>query len=236
MASSLDYWVITGASRGIGLELAKLALQSGHQVAALVRDPQGSPDLAALMQKHGDQLKVIKTDVQAPSDLQAAAARLHEQGWNRVDVLINNAGTYVDGEHGLETLTPELLQQSFAVNSIAPLCATQAFLKLLAESPAARVANVSSLMGSIADNEGGGSYAYRMSKAALNMLTKTLSRDYAKIISISLHPGWVKTRMGGGNAPTEVAESGAGLMKVIMGATAKVSGHFFDFEGEELPW
>ena len=91
-------------------------------------------------------------------------------------------------------------------------------------------------MGSIADNEGGGSYAYRMSKTALNMFAKSFSRDYPSITTLVIHPGWVKTDMGGENAPTTATESAAGILKVIQDATPAKSGHFYDFEGDELPW
>jgi NAD(P)-dependent dehydrogenase (short-subunit alcohol dehydrogenase family) len=91
-------------------------------------------------------------------------------------------------------------------------------------------------MGSIAENSGGGCYSYRMSKTALNMFCRSFSIDYPKIISIALHPGWVKTDMGGSNAITTIEESAIGLAKIMLDAKRKSSGGFFDFEENELPW
>jgi NAD(P)-dependent dehydrogenase (short-subunit alcohol dehydrogenase family) len=113
---------------------------------------------------------------------------------------------------------------------------TKAFYPLLNKSEHPVIANITSLMGSIEDNSSGGNYAYRMSKAALNMFTKTLSVEFKKAVVLSLHPGWVKTDMGGSGATTETSESAAGLLKVIRESSPKSSGHFFNFKGQPLHW
>ena len=113
---------------------------------------------------------------------------------------------------------------------------TQALLPCLERAAAPKVVNISSLMGSIEDNSSGGTYAYRMSKAALNMFTKTFAVDFPKIATLTMHPGWVKTDMGGANAPTEKTESVKGLLKVILASSLKNTGQFIDYEGDKLPW
>lgn len=112
----------------------------------------------------------------------------------------------------------------------------KAFLPLLKKSAHPIIANMTSQMGSIGDNGSGGSYAYRISKAALNMFTKTLAHELPSATVLSLHPGWVKTDMGGSGAPTETRDSAAGLLKVIKSASTKQSGHFLNFRGQEIEW
>ena len=113
---------------------------------------------------------------------------------------------------------------------------TKAFLPLLAKSSRPIVANITSLMGSISDNGSGGSYAYRISKAALNMFSKNLSLELRNGIVLSLHPGWVKTDMGGASAPTEKRDSAAGLIRVIRESNPEQTGGFYNFRGETLSW
>lgn len=220
--------VITGASRGIGLELARLALENGDRVLAVARKPEESPELRALKSKHRDKLEVAAIELTDPSAGELLGEALAE--WERVDVLINNAGVYHQGE------TTEDFLDSFHVNAVAPFLVTKALLPKLRKSPGPKAVQITSLMGSISDNESGGSYAYRSSKAALNMIMKTFSRSDPWLTSIVIHPGWVQTRMGGPEAPTPVATSAAGIWKVVRGLAKTDSGKFFDFEGHELPW
>ena len=226
------HWVITGASRGIGLEMVGQLLASKVDVTALVRQPSKAKALQALAEGHSH-LRILEADVTRDSDVIRAAESLNGK---TIDVLVNNAGIYMEGDGQLSELDPKIVEQTFIVNALGPMRTTKAFLPLLRKSSRPVIANITSKMGSIADNGSGGSYAYRMSKSALNMFTKTLSIEFPQAIVLSLHPGWVKTDMGGSNAPTEPRDSASGLIHVIREAAAKDSGRFFDFRNESIKW
>ncbi len=220
--------VVTGASRGIGLELAAQALRRKDRVLCVARDPGSSPGLAALKREFPEALEILQADVAsegAPARIAKAAA-----SWGSVDVLINNAGVYEDDDRVEDFIA------SFRVNSVAPLFVTRALFPMLRKSEAPKAIHVTSLMGSIEDNGSGGSYSYRASKAALNMIGKTLSIDEPWLTTLVIHPGWVQTRMGGAGAPTPVAESASGIWKVIDGLKPSDSGGFRDYENDRLPW
>ncbi len=218
--------VITGASRGIGAEFVRFFATQGHEVHAVSRHPER---LGAGGAKLGN-ISIHEIDLEnvaGPERLQRAL-----EG-RKIDLLVNNAGMYAEGDE-LANLKVQDLRDSFEVNTLIPLRLCQALLPNLGKG--AKVVQITSLMGSIADNGGGGAYAYRMSKAALNMFNKSFSIEFPEYVALVLHPGWVKTDMGGSNAPTTVQESVAGMAKVIEKAGAAQSGKFFDYEGEELPW
>ena len=174
------------------------------------------------------QVKVVETDVTAVDATEQILRAAKD--WDHVDVLINNAGIMTEGETMDDFLT------SFQINSVAPFLITKALLPLLKKSKSPKVVNITSLMGSIADNGSGGYYAYRASKAALNMINKSLADDFRWLTTVVVHPGWVKTAMGGPNALVETLESASGIWTVIDGLTLDQSGHFYDYLGKELPW
>ncbi|MBM65224.1 MAG: short-chain dehydrogenase [Myxococcales bacterium] len=215
--------VITGANRGIGLELAKGYHQRGDEVVALCR--QSSPELEAVGCRVETGIDVARPDL---SDLSERLAG------ETVDVLINNAG--IMRRNGLDGLDPETMREQYEVNSLAPLRVTVALLDRLTEG--SKVAMVTSRMGSIADNDSGSHYGYRMSKAALNMGAKSLSLDLMSqgIAVCVLHPGWVRTDMTRGNGLIDADESAAGLMARIDGLTMANTGSFWHSNGDELPW
>ncbi len=220
--------IITGASRGIGLELTRLALEAGDRVLAVARHPEESAGLSELGKKFAKTLQTAAlelTEVRATGKIEAAMAN-----WDGVDILINNAGVF---HKGVQTKD---FMDSFQVNAVVPFQVTTALLPKLRKSKTPKVVQITSLMGSIADNSSGGSEAYRASKSALNMLNKCLAIQNDWLITTLLHPGWVKTDMGGESAPVEPAESAAGIWKVIAGLSKKDNGAFFDFRGRSLPW
>jgi NAD(P)-dependent dehydrogenase (short-subunit alcohol dehydrogenase family) len=220
--------VITGTSRGIGLELTKQALERGDHVLALARDPGGSAGLQKLAKEYPQLLSTAAIDVIDPELKPKLEAAL--KSWPHVDTLINNAGIFQQGTKR------EDFMKSFAVNSVAPFEIASAVLPWLKKSASARVVNVTSLMGSIDDNGSGGYYAYRASKSALNMINKSLSKDQPWLTTIVIHPGWVQTDMGGSGAPVGVPESAQGIWSVTQKLKPENSGQFFDFRGKQLPW
>lgn len=222
---------ITGASRGLGLEFTKLALEKGHEVYAFVRNPNKAAQLQEL--KSSGRLTLLQGDVTSADDIARAAKDL--QG-KTIDILINNAGILDRDEGPFESLSLESIQKTFDVNTLGPIRVTQALLPNLRNSQKPIVANLTSKMGSIADNSSGGDYAYRISKTALNMFAKSFSIDFPNIITLVLHPGWAKTDMGGPRALVEAKDSVAGLFQIIENATPSQSGHFYEYTGKEIPW
>lgn len=217
--------VITGASRGIGLEITKIALKAGHNVLALARHPEES-ELAHLQ-------KEFKTLTFEEIDLNDPQPHLKVSGlvkYSCIDLLINNAGIYEQDD------SIENFQKSYLINAIQPLFLTRALLTKLKNSSNPKAAYISSMMGSIADNTSGGSYSYRSSKTALNMLIKSLSVDEPWLTCLLLHPGWVKTRMGGENAPIMPEDSARGLFEVMINSSLEDTASFQDFLGSNLPW
>jgi len=155
-----------------------------------------------------------------------------------IDILVNNAGIKGPERQGFGQSDEAGWLEAFRVNTIAPMRMTEAFVAHVAASERRIVATLGTVMGSIAENSSGGYYAYRTSKAAVHMLMKGLAIDLAArgILTITLHPGWVRTSMGGSSAPVAPADSAAGLAKVLLGLTPEQSGGLYDFEGRERPW
>ncbi|MFP2905287.1 SDR family oxidoreductase [Pyxidicoccus sp. 3LFB2] len=225
--------VITGANRGIGLELTRQSLARGNTVHAGAREPAQARELTALAGASGGRLHVHALDVANDESVRAFTAALT----GPVDLLINNAGLRTRRDD-LEDLSLEDALRMIQVNALGALRVTRALVPRLREARGARIASLSSGLGSIADNTSGGGYGYRMSKAALNMATRSLAQDLrdAGLIAVAISPGWVKTDMGGESAPTQVSESAAGLLAVLDRLTPRDSGGFFDFRGERIAW
>ncbi len=221
------YVVITGTSRGIGLELTKYALSKGHHVLAIARKPQSSDQLIELQKSH-DKLEVMALDLLDKDAHNLIVKRVGH--WPQVDVMINNAGIY-EKDHSIEEF-----EKSFLTNSIKPFFITRALLPFLKKSKHPVSLQITSMMGSIADNSSGGSYSYRASKAALNMIYKSLSVDENWLISLLVHPGWVQTSMGGESAPVSVQDSAQGVWKLIDESDLSQSGSFMTYKGQRLDW
>jgi NAD(P)-dependent dehydrogenase (short-subunit alcohol dehydrogenase family) len=224
---------ITGANRGIGLELVRQLSARGDAVFAAARDVSSAAELNELCRAHPDRLRLFDCDVTSDASVAAFAAAVPAP----VDVVINNAGV-MGKMQSLEALDLDDVAHTFDINVRGPIRVTRAFLPHLRRASVRKLVHLSSKMGSIDDNRSGGAYGYRISKAALNMASRSMAQDLRRegIISVVLHPGWVQTRMGGASAPVPVAESVGGMISLIDRLTLDDSGEFFSFRGERVPW
>ncbi|MEW6056547.1 MAG: SDR family oxidoreductase [Bdellovibrionota bacterium] len=228
--------LITGASSGgIGFGFSEAFLKSGATVVVTARHPEKDEGMQGLKREYGNRYAARTLDLtgqKVESELDAIAREM-----GQLDILINCAGVYPKSDDNpLERASFDDWASAYLVNAVGPARVTRALLPALQKGSAPKLINITSLMGSIDDNASGGYYAYRMSKAALNMFNKSFSIDHPEIIAVVLHPGWVKTKMTGPEAPTTVEESVGGMMKVIEKLGRQDSGQFFDFEGDVLPW
>lgn len=219
-------WLITAANRGLGLEFARQLTAAGESVIATARPDADTSEVEQL------DVRLERVDV---SDSESVSALVKALGSEPIDVLINNAGFFLKGG-ALAELDVDSMLEAFNVNSLGALRVTQALLPNLRLGGAKKIVHITSKMGSMSDNGSGGSYAYRMSKAALNMFNTSLAIDLADegFCCALLHPGWVQTRMGGDGAPITVEESVTGMRKVISELTFEQSGSFFDYAGERI--
>lgn len=224
--------VITGANRGIGLGLVRQCLSRGDSVIATARDPAEAKELQSLT-KESSALTVLPCDVSDDASVRASAAKVT----GPVDALINNAGV-MGAMTSLADLDSDDALKTFSINALGPLRVTSALLPQLRQSKVKKVLNVTSGMGSIGDNSSGGAYAYRMSKAALNMGARSMAVDLKREgISVAvINPGWVKTAMGGEGAQISVATSVTGILAQLDALSPSNSGEFLDFSGKRWPW
>ena len=221
--------VVTGASRGIGSEFVVRLLDDGWKVYAGYR-----PDLLRLELINNHNLVCQRLDVTDNNSISEFVKIID----NDVDLLINNAGVPDGRWRNIKEIDDEWMLEVLNINSVGPVRMVKALYDKMNHKSLTTVAMISSLMGSIDDCHSGRSYAYRASKTALNMLSVAMKKE-AKEDNISiliLHPGWVKTRMGGEHAPVELVDSVEGMMKLINAQTLDDSGKFFQYDGVELPW
>lgn len=232
----MEHVVVTGSNRGLGLEFVRQELAEGHQVAAWTRHAE-APALRALADEHGDDLRVQPCSVDDEASVRAAARSL-AGSWQRIDLLVCNAGTSGRTGDRLPDLDFADAAHAYEVNALGPLRVVQATLPLLRAAEHPRIALITSRMGSLGDNGSGGWWAYRMSKAALNMAGVNLAHelDPLGVTTLILHPGWVRTDMGGDQAPLSPEDSVRGLRRVLATRGSGDSGGFFDHQGERLPW
>jgi NAD(P)-dependent dehydrogenase (short-subunit alcohol dehydrogenase family) len=220
--------IVTGTSRGIGLALARIVLNQGHELLAVARRSAGSSELLHLHRNFTHRCRIVEVDLREPAAAETIGAAIGD--WLAVDLVVNCAGVLREGTRR-EDFTESLL-----VNAIAPFEVVHALLPKLKLSTHPRVIHVTSRMGSIADNTSGGHYAYRASKAALNMINRSLALDHPWLTTVVVHPDWVRTRMGGAQAPLEPADSASGIWRLALDLAREHSGRFFDYQGRELPW
>ena len=219
--------VITGANRGIGLEFVHQLTKAGWEVYALCR--QSSQELEAYRPK-----KIFTVDVRHEQEIKDVFASIDEP----LNLLINNAGVSDGRWSKFDDVEWDVALEVLQVNAISPMMVTQAALPHLRLATNPCVAMVTSLMGSIGDCQSGKSYAYRASKTALNMFTAAARNELRTdgIRTILLHPGWVKTDMGGPNAPVHVKDSVTGMLEQIESISLEKSGQFVEYTGQVLPW
>ena len=234
--------LITGANRGIGLEFARQLLARGEHVVATCRHPGKATALNALAGEYPGRLHVLPLDVADAKSRTALVGELplvlgddDDGAPTRIDLLINNAGVLHSGER-FSHVEQSILEDSLRTNALGPFLLAQALAPLLAD--AARIANLSTVMASIASRSEFRSPSYCASKAAQNMLTVQLAHALATrgIVVLALHPGWVMTEMGGEHATVATADAVRGLLQVIDAAMPVQSGSFLDWRGEALPW
>ena len=236
-AKSPRHSLVTGANRGVGLEFVRQLLARGDHVVATCRHPGKAGALNALVGAHPGRLHVLPLDVADPKSQAGLAGELPlvlgEDG--RLGLLVNNAGVLHSGER-FGKVSLDLLDDSFRINAAGPFLLTQALAPLLADG--ARVANLSSELGSIADAGRFGTPSYCISKAAQNMGSVLLAHALAArgVVVVALHPGWVQTDMGGPQSTLPAPDAVRGLLHVIDGLKQEDSGGFRTWQGETLPW
>jgi NAD(P)-dependent dehydrogenase (short-subunit alcohol dehydrogenase family) len=246
--------LITGCNRGIGLELIKQWLKLANPPTHLIgtyRDPASSEELLTLTKDNSDRLKVLQFDVAKRETYKDFIKHVTDivGAENGLNLFINNAGYMAETRQlGLEDVTAEDMIHSFEVNCVAPLLLTREFLPLLKaaikdDQPKFKIDQAASILmstsvASIAENTGGGHYPYRASKTALNCVMKSLSVDLKKdgILIMSMHPGWVKTRMGGSNAMIDTETCCATMIQTLAGLGEKDQGSFKRYNNEVIPW
>ena len=224
--------LVTGANRGLGLEFARQYSGAGWDVIATCRAPDRAADLVRLAAEPRRTIEVRPLDVTDAGALAGLASGLDGRA---IDLLINNAGVNAAHDAGVSPADFDLVMRT---NVLGPVLVAQSLADRVAASDKRLMVFISSRMGSIATIESGGALLYRASKAALNAAMRTLSFTLKprKITAIALHPGWVRTDMGGGDADLAVDKSVADMIRVIGRVTPADSGHLFNHSGEELPW
>ncbi|XP_031553207.1 uncharacterized protein LOC116290338 [Actinia tenebrosa] len=242
---------ITGCNRGLGLEFVKQFLKLSpppEHIFATCRDlnAKSCEELKQLASENSN-VCLVELDVTEFERIKGVAQEVSDKLQGKgLNVLLNNAGI-IFREPSIEDVTVEMMVDHYKVNTVAPLMITQAFLPLLKKAATdpeeksyikAAVLNMSSLVGSLTNYKKGVRYPYRASKSALNSVTKSMSVDLKPfgIISVVLDPGWVRTDMGGEQAPLAASESVSGMMEVIKSLDESKNGMWLDYKGDITPW
>ncbi len=220
--------LVTGASRGIGLGLVRAFAGRGWSVLACARDPAAMPAIEGAVERH-------PLDVADAGSIARLAAALAGRA---IDLLINNAGIYGQRDAALGRIDHEGWLRVLATNTLGPVRVLEAVLPSLRAGRGRTVVTVSSVMGSLARVAGPGALPYRSSKTAVNMAMRSIAQELAPegFTVVVVHPGWVRTDMGGPGAAIDVETSVRGLVALIDRLQPADSGRFFDYTGTELPW
>jgi NAD(P)-dependent dehydrogenase (short-subunit alcohol dehydrogenase family) len=227
--------LVTGANRGLGLEFARQYAADGWQVFAACRAPDAATDLQGLASASGGRIRILGINVTDAAGVRAAAAALNGEA---IDLLLNNAGVGGPPGQQLGNLDYAAWARVLDANTLGPMRVVEALLENVARSKLKRIVTITSAMGSIEDNASGGRYAYRSSKAAVNMVMKSLAIDLAPrgITCLMVHPGWVRTDMGGPGGKLTPAESVRALRSLIDAIKLEDAGRFFNYDGKPYPW
>jgi len=227
--------LITGSNRGLGLAFTKESLDRGYRVFATCRRPEEARNLCRLSEQNPDRLIVLQLDVTDEETIEAAVNAVGDVV-DGLDLLINNAG--INPDERLGSLDAETMLRTYHVNAVGPMLVAQAHLDLLRGGEDPRILNISSTSGSLSQTSSGGGYSYSSSKSALNMLSRVLAFDLRSdgIVVIAVHPGWVRTDMGGASAPLSAAEAVRGVLDVADDASLDDTGSFLRHDGQEAPW
>jgi NAD(P)-dependent dehydrogenase (short-subunit alcohol dehydrogenase family) len=234
MADDPKTVLVSGANRGLGREFVRQYAADGWKVYAACRDPRKAAELGRLAAGNG-RIEVLAMDVANGASVAAAAGRI---AGAPIDLLVNNAGVGSPKGQKLGSLDYAAWARVLDINTLGPVRVTEAFLPNLERGGGKKVVTITSKMGSIDDNGSGGSYAYRTSKTAVNMAVKSLSIDLAPrgITCIVVHPGWVRTDMGGPSGLISPEESISGIRRVIARLTPADAGGFFNYDGKPIAW
>ena len=226
--------LITGTNRGIGFEFVKHYLKNNEKVIATYRNKNSAKNLLELKNTTSN-LSLVELDVSNLNSINEFALKITDQP---VDIFINNAGVFGPRNNEFGNFNAKEWLNVFNINTVAPLLITQKILKNLRLGKNKKLVFISSKVGSIEDNTGGSMYIYRSSKTALNQVIKSLSIDLKdeNFIATALHPGWVKTDMGGPKALIDTKTSVKGMSEVIDNLVLKHSGRFYNYDGSSIPW
>ena len=226
--------LITGTNRGIGLEFAKQFIARGDTLLAPCRDIASATELDRL-KVNNEKLQIFELDVSSQESMESLPKKLEGQA---IDIFINNAGIYGPRDSVFGNVSADEWAKVFQINAKAPMILTQLLIDNLRDGFEKKLIYISSKMGSIDDNKGGGSYVYRSSKAALNAVAKSIAVDLGNSgYSVAvLHPGWVQTDMGGPNALIDTGTSVSNMINVIDNLNTQNSGSFFNYDGVIIPW
>jgi NAD(P)-dependent dehydrogenase (short-subunit alcohol dehydrogenase family) len=227
--------LVTGANRGIGLEFVRQYAEAGDQVIAACRDPAGAKDLAGIAQRSGGRVRIVAFDVAGDASAEALKRALDGEP---LDIVIANAGVMgPQRQQQPDDLDFEGWLQTLSVNTLGPIRTAQAALPSLQAGHEKKLIAITSGMGSTAET-GGGYFAYRASKAALNNAWRNLAQALRgdRIVCVAMSPGWVKTDMGGAGAQLTPQQSVSAMRRLIAGFTPKDSGRFVGYGGDDIPW
>ena len=231
---------ITGANRGLGLEHARQYATQGWQVTVTARDPKAATDLQVLRERHGDAVRIVPLDV---TDHPAVEALAEQLDGTPIDILINNAGTF--GPAGapegmayqsLANMDYVIWRELLEINLLAPFKIAVALRPNLLAGEQRLLVMMSTGLASITENLGGGAYAYRSSKAGLNILARGMAAEWQDLIVIAMSPGWCRTDLGGPDAPIDPVDSVRAQQALFARLGSADTGRFIDMDGETVPW
>jgi NAD(P)-dependent dehydrogenase (short-subunit alcohol dehydrogenase family) len=227
--------LITGANRGLGLEFVRQYAAEGWQVFAACRSPDEAAELKELAAGAAGRIRVLPMDVTDATSVQVAAVGLKGEA---IDLLLNNAGVGGPPGQRIGNLDYAAWAKVLDTNTLGPMRVVEAFVDNVARSDHKRIVTITSGMGSLEDNTSGGSYAYRSSKAAVNMVVRSLALDLKSrgVTCVVINPGWVRTDMGGSRGTLAPEESIRAMRSVIAGLRPEDSGKFLNYTGKPYPW